>query len=97
MLHLFKKTACLCLLCFLLTGGFLPVFAMQKLNLNQATVEQLLEIKGIGQKTAENIISYRDLHGDFSSLDEITNVKGIGQKKLEVMRDYLTVKENSES
>ena len=94
---MFRKAICLCLLCLFLTGGFLPVFAQQKLNLNQATVEQLVELKGIGQKTAQKIIDYRELHGGFSSVEDIVNVKGIGQKKLDAMRDLVTVAKETES
>lgn len=97
MKQLVKKCVCLGLLCLLLTGGFLPVYAQQKINLNQATLEQLVEIKGIGEKTAQQIIDYRQSHGNFSSVDEIVNVKGVGVKKLESIREILTVSEDTES
>ena len=88
-----SKFVCLSLLCLLLLGVGFPALAEQKLNLNLATVEQLVTLKGIGEKTAHSIIEYRQVHGKFNSVDEIVNVKGIGQKTLEALRDSLTVTE----
>lgn len=96
MKNLIKKCVCLCLLCFIVTTA-LPVFAQQQMNLNQATVEQLVELKGIGQKTAQAIIEYRQSHGEFTSVDDIVNVKGVGQKKLDSIRELLTVSVKTES
>ncbi|MBN1958131.1 MAG: helix-hairpin-helix domain-containing protein [Desulfuromonadales bacterium] len=70
-----------------------PAFTMEKINLNTATIEQLMELKGIGEKTAEKIIEYRKQH-QFKSVDELVNVKGVGEKTLTKIRDQLTVEEN---
>ena len=37
-------------------------------------------LDGIGEKKAENIIGYREEHGEFIYPWEITNVDGIGEK-----------------
>ena len=76
----------------ILAFGFVyqPAFAASKVNLNTATVEQLVEIKGIGEKTADNIIKYRE-NKKFTSVDELVNVKGIGAKTLEKIRGQLSV------
>lgn len=62
-----------------------------KVDINKATVEQLEQLPGIGHKTAEAIVKYREEH-PFKSVDELTNVKGIGQKKLERLRPLVTVR-----
>ena len=62
-----------------------------KVNINTATVEQLTEIPGVGEKTAQNIVEYRKLHGEFKTVDELLNVKGIGEKRLEKVKDQITV------
>lgn len=74
----------------------LPVsgFAGQMLDVNTATVEQLVEIKGLGEKTAEAIVQYREDHGPFASIDDLAQVKGIGEKKVESLREHLTAGES---
>jgi competence protein ComEA len=50
-------------------------------NLNTATVDQLMTLPGIGQKTAELILEYRAKNGgSFKKIEELMNVKGIGEK-----------------
>jgi competence protein ComEA len=56
------------------------------LDVNTATAEEFVQVKGIGEKKAERIISYRDEHGKFASVDELQNVKGIGKKIVEIIK-----------
>ena len=62
-----------------------------KVALNSATVEQLDTLPGIGPKTAQEIVSYRQEHGPFTSVDQLTEVKGIGPAKLERLRPLVTL------
>lgn len=62
-----------------------------KINLNTATKEELMTIKGIGEVYATRIIEYRELIGYFTSLEELLEVKGIGEKRLAQWAPYLTV------
>lgn len=59
-------------------------------NLNTATAEELQDIKGIGPKTAEKIVEYRQEH-KFENIEDVMNVKGIGEKKFEKMKEELEV------
>ncbi len=61
------------------------------LNLNTASVEELMMVKGIGEKTAEKIVDYRYVNGYFYSLDDLLNVDGIGEKKLTALNGYLYI------
>jgi len=65
--------------------------ATERLNLNTATVEELVQLKGIGETIARRIVEYRDQHGPFRSVDDLLQVKGIGEKKLEALRPFVTV------
>lgn len=60
-------------------------------HLNSATVQDLKSISGIGEKRAQDIISYRDSNGGFKSIDELKNVSGIGEKTLENIRSQVRV------
>jgi competence ComEA-like helix-hairpin-helix protein len=42
----------------------------------------LQHFKGIGIKTAEAIIAYRENYGPFKAFEELVAVKGIGEKKM---------------
>ncbi|MBN2190289.1 MAG: ComEA family DNA-binding protein [Candidatus Aureabacteria bacterium] len=52
------------------------------ININTAGAKELSALPGIGEKTALNIISYREEHGPFQSGEDILKVDGIGAKKL---------------
>lgn len=62
-----------------------------KININTATVSELVRCNGMGEKTAQAIIDYRNENGNFKSVDDITNVKGIGEKKLNLWKELLCV------
>lgn len=85
-------TKVLCVILLSLVIFCQPVLALGQININKASVEQLVELKGIGEKTALKIIEYRDEHGNFDSVDALVNVKGVGSKTLDKIRDQITVK-----
>lgn len=47
------------------------------ISINLATKEQLLELEGIGEAKAANIIAYRRDHGLFTKLEDLMKVSGI--------------------
>jgi competence protein ComEA len=57
------------------------------ISLNNATVEQLDTLDGVGPATAEKIIAWRTQHGGFRSVADLGQVPGIGPKKLAALRD----------
>jgi competence protein ComEA len=61
-----------------------------KLNVNEAGVEELTKIKGLGPKKAQAIVSYINQNGKLTSLDELVNIKGIGTKLVEKLTPFLT-------
>jgi competence protein ComEA len=61
-------------------------------NINQASLEALVALPGIGPVTAERIISYREEHL-FTRVEEIQKVPGIGPATFEQIKEFLTVGE----
>ena len=51
-----------------------------RVNLNTATLEQLVELPGVGQTVAARIVAYREANGNFGEIEEVMNVRGIGEK-----------------
>ena len=56
--------------------------AIAGVDINTATASELTTLSGVGPKTAEKIIAYREANGPFASCDQLTSVKGIGAKTL---------------
>jgi competence protein ComEA len=62
-----------------------------KVNINQASAEQLSLLPRIGEKVAERIVAYRKEHGTFGRPEQLMEVKGIGEKLFLVLKPYVTV------
>lgn len=62
-----------------------------KVSLNQATLQQLDTLPGVGPVLAQRIVDYRDEHGGFRSVDELRQVDGIGPARYEQLKDLVTV------
>ncbi|MCQ2528923.1 MAG: helix-hairpin-helix domain-containing protein [Saccharofermentans sp.] len=62
-----------------------------KVNINTASRAELMTVPGIGEVTADAIVSYRDSHGSFKSVDELMNVDGIGQGKFNKFKEYFCI------
>lgn len=61
------------------------------LNINNASIEQLEKMKGIGAKKAQAIVEYRLNNGNFASIEDLIKVKGIGTKFVAKNRAWLSV------
>ena len=61
------------------------------LNINTATLEQLMTLPGIGESKAKEIINYREINNGFKSIDEIKAVNGIGDSTFAKIKDYITI------
>jgi competence protein ComEA len=73
--------------------SFGVAFAADKININQADADELQTLSGVGPATANAIVAYRELNGDFTTVEQLSAVKGIGDKKVEKLADLVTVSE----
>lgn len=69
--------------------------AQSTIDVNTASATELQQVPGIDQTLAQNIVSYRDANGPFSSVDDLSKVQGMDQQKLDSLRNYLTVGQSS--
>ena len=75
-----------------LMTAHVPVAAADgKVNINDATTEELATLPGIGKTYADRIVAYRKKNGPFKRIEDLLNVRGIGDKTFEKIRHRLTV------
>lgn len=63
----------------------------EPLDLNTATLEELIDLPGIGPVLARRIVEYREAHGGFRSIEELLQIRGIGPKRLEQIRGRVRI------
>ncbi len=61
-------------------GGFADAEHNAKVNINTATIEELMSLKGIGKKKAESIVEHREKNGPFAAIEDLKGVNGVGEK-----------------
>jgi len=60
------------------------------ININTASIDELMKLNGIGEKIALKIINYRQ-DNSFKTIDDIKNVSGIGEALFAKIKDYITI------
>ena len=63
------------------------------LDLNTATVEELMRLPGVGEVLAQRIADWRGEHGAFEEIEQLLEIQGIGESVLENLRNEVTVGE----
>ena len=63
-----------------------------KININTASVIELVELQNVGPSYAQKIVAYRQQNGPFNTPEDIMLVTGIGQRTFEVNKDRIVVK-----
>ncbi len=80
-----------------LSGAAWAADAGDKININTATLDELTQLKGVGEVLAQKIIDYRMENGPFGSVNDLLNVQGIGPKILSDNMDKITVGESKKA
>ncbi len=62
------------------------------LDINEASLDDFMEVEGIGEVTAQKIIDYRVENGGFTRLEQLKNIDGIGDKTFEMLSKYFYIK-----
>jgi competence protein ComEA len=66
---------------------FMPV------DINTATVEELMLIPAIGNKTAGAIVEYRRTHKKIKALNELGSLPGMGERKIQALLPYISTEQ----
>ncbi|MGP1611869.1 MAG: helix-hairpin-helix domain-containing protein [Catonella sp.] len=82
-------------------GQALPISSSQRsssenvqgdlININFASKEELMKIKGVGEAKAVLIINYRETNGSFKNITDLMKIKGIKQKFFDKIKDNICV------
>ncbi len=76
----------------MLTGSYALAEEQGKININTATVEELVQLERVGPRYAEKIVAFRQENGPFKAPEEIMLVAGIGEKTFEINKDRIVIK-----
>ena len=63
----------------------------RKININTATINELMTLTGIGESKAKLIIEYRTQNGNFKDIKDIMKVKGISETLFSKFKENITI------
>ncbi len=63
----------------------------RKVNLNTATKEELMTLRGIGEAKADDILKYRESRGGFRKIEDIMKISGIKDAAFQKIKEDITV------
>lgn len=69
---------------------YIPETLENRISLNHASKEELMTLKGIGEKMAEKILSERE-NAPFKTIEDMQRVNGIGKKTYYRLREFLCI------
>ena len=67
------------------------VLVEKSIDINQASLEELDRLPGIGPALGQRIIDYREQNNGFYDIEEIMEVSGIGEKTFQKLEPYIYV------
>lgn len=69
----------------------------EPIDLNTATVQQLMNLPGIGPSLADRIVQDREAHGLFGSVSDLARIRGIKGKTIEKLMPYVVVQKQGKT
>lgn len=66
------------------------VAALDAIDLNTATAEELVSLPGVGPAAARRIVEHRSEYGDFRSVDDLSKVEGFTAERIDELRGHAT-------
>lgn len=67
-----------------------PDVNIDLININTASIEELMSLPSVGESKAQAIIEYREKN-KFTTIEDIKNVSGIGEALFEKIKEYISV------
>jgi competence protein ComEA len=67
------------------------VMAIERLDLNQASLEELIVLIGVTESMAEGIIDFRDANGGFDRVEDLMEVECVSASSYQRIRPKVTV------
>jgi competence protein ComEA len=62
-----------------------------RVRINNATLEEITTLPGIGPVLAQRIFDHRETNGPFGTVEDLLDVSGIGEGKLANIRESITI------
>ena len=62
-----------------------------KININTATVDELMTLPGIGEARAKDIITFREQNGPFEAVEDLMKISGIKTALFGKIENQITV------
>jgi competence protein ComEA len=74
-------------------GSYVGAADIEGIDINSATVDELMQLKGVGSHHAAGIVEFRDANGPFETPEDLMRVTGVGQKTFEKNKHLIRVGE----
>jgi competence ComEA-like helix-hairpin-helix protein len=65
--------------------------AVEKLDLNAASLVEIERLPGVGYRIAQSIVAYRESSGSFNSIEDLSNVPGIDPDDIFALQQYFYI------
>ena len=92
-MRILQSRISLAIVVVLVSAWFMGAWAedLPKININTASADGLVQLKGVGEKKAALIIEFRETNGPFKLPEDFLNVPGIGPKTFEANKNRIVV------